>query len=175
MNDDCTIIRRVIEGDVESFGLLVDRYRGPVIRMIRNIAGANHLSEDLSQEVFMRAFRKLASFDPALSRFSTWLFTIARNLGLNAFRKKTVPTSGSLPDRPDHSRPHDNLLRDEFFEKLDEALDALPLRLRTAFVLSQMEELSHAEIAQIEGISVGTVKSRLSRARRKLRSVIDRD
>jgi RNA polymerase sigma-70 factor, ECF subfamily len=174
MSDDYTIIKRVIDGDIESFGLLVDRYRRPVIRMVRNIAGVNHLSEDLSQEVFMRAFKKLPSFDPALSTFSTWLFMIARNIALNAFKKRTVPTSQYLPEASDCSRPHDNLIRSEFFEELDRALDTLPLKLRTAFVLSQMEELSHAEIAQIEGIRIGTVKSRISRARDKLRSVIAR-
>jgi len=147
MSDDYTIIKRVIEGDIESFGLLVERYRRPVLRMVRNVAGVNHLGEDLSQEVFMRAFKKLTSFDPALSKFSTWLFMIARNLALNAFKKRTVPTSGALPEASDSSRPHDNLIRSEFFEKLDRALDSLPLKLRTAFILSQMEELSHAEIA----------------------------
>jgi RNA polymerase sigma-70 factor (ECF subfamily) len=174
MSDDYTIIKRVTEGDIESFGLLVDKYRRPVIRMVRNIAGVNHLSEDISQDVFMRAFQKLASFDPALSRFSTWLFTIARNLALNAFKKRTVPTASALPETPDRSLPHDNLIRNEFFEKLDEALETLPMKLRTAFILSQMEELSHAEVAQIEGIRIGTVKSRISRAKDKLRSVLAR-
>jgi RNA polymerase sigma-70 factor (ECF subfamily) len=174
MCDDYTIIKRVIEGDIESFGLLVDKYRGPVIRMVRNIAGVNHLSEDIGQEVFMRAFGKLASFDPALSKFSTWLFTIARNLALNAFKKRNIPTSSNLPESADRSQPHDILIRNEFFEKMDEALEALPLKLRTAFVLSQMEELPHAEIAQIEGIRLGTVKSRISRARDKLRTVLSR-
>ena len=174
MSYDYTIIKRVIDGDIESFGLLVDRYRRPVIRMVRNIAGVSHLSEDLSQEVFMRAFKKLPSFDPALSKFSTWLFIIARNIALNAFKKRTVPTSQYLPETADCSRPDENLIRSEFFEKLDRVLDTLPLKLRTAFVLSQMEELSHAEIAQIEGIRIGTVKSRISRAREKLRSALTR-
>ena len=174
MSEDYTIIKRVIDGDIESFGLLVDRYRRPVIRMVRNIAGVNHISEDLSQEVFIRAFKKLSSFDPALSRFSTWLFMIARNIALNAFKKRTVPTSQYIPEASDCSQPHDNLIRSEFFKELDRVLDTLPLKLRTAFILSQMEELSHVEIAQIEGIRIGTVKSRISRAREKLRSVLTR-
>ena len=176
MTEEDATIRRILEGDVEAFGLLVNRYRGPVIRMIRNIVGDGHLSEDVSQEVFLRAYGKLASFDPALSRFSTWLFTIARNLGLNAFKKrKRIPTPRDLPEEVDHSAPHERLVRGELFEKLDAALDGLPPKLRTALILSDIEQLPYADVAQIEGIRIGTVKSRISRARRKLRSALNED
>lgn len=172
MNEENALIRRIVEGDVESFGVLVERYRGPVIRMVRNMAGNSHTGEDISQDVFLRAFKKLGSFDPALSRFSTWLFTIARNLAVNAFRKRAVPTMGSPPDRADHSRPHDRLVRSELHARLDAALDALPVKLRTVFILAEIEGLSQADVAQIEGIEIGTVKSRLSRAREKLRTAL---
>jgi len=105
MNEENALIRRIVEGDTESFGLLVERYRGPVMRMVRNMVGNTHACEDISQDVFLRAFRKLGAFDPALSRFSTWLFTITRNLSVNAFRKRAVPTMASIPESPDHSQP----------------------------------------------------------------------
>ena len=76
MTEELRIIRRVINGDVDSFRLLIERYQRPVISMIRNITNDNHLCEDLGQDVFFTAYKKLASFDPARSSFSTWLFTI---------------------------------------------------------------------------------------------------
>ena len=88
MAEDIRIIRQVIDGDVDSFRLLVQRYHKPIISMINHIINDSHASEDVAQDVFLAAYKKLASFDPARSNFSTWLFTIARNKSLNALRKK---------------------------------------------------------------------------------------
>ena len=76
MSDELRIIRDVLEGNVDSFRLLVERYQRPVIRMTRNIIDDYHVCEDIAQDVFLTAYEKLASFDPNRSRFSTWLFTI---------------------------------------------------------------------------------------------------
>jgi len=76
MSDELRIIRDVLEGDIDSFRLLVERYQKPVIKMIRNIIEDYHICEDIGQDVFFTAYKKLSSFDPTRSNFSTWLFTI---------------------------------------------------------------------------------------------------
>ena len=83
MAEGICIIRQVIDGNVDSFRLLVQRYQKPVISMINHIINDSHTSEDVAQDVFLAAYKKLASFDSARSKFSTWLFTIARNKAIS--------------------------------------------------------------------------------------------
>ncbi len=168
MAEESDVIRRVLEGDGESFRRLVERYAGPVARMIRNITGDDQTCEDLAQEVFLAAYEKLGTFDPRRSRFSTWLFTIARNKSVNAARKKKPIYVAEPPERTGPDLPEDIVACDEFLTALDRELLALPLEQRTAFVLAEFEHLPYEQIAQIEGVRLGTVKSRVSRAREKL-------
>ncbi len=168
MGAESEVIQRVLGGDGASFRLLVERYAGPVARLIRNITGDDQTCEDLAQEVFLTAYEKLGAFDPGKSRFSTWLFTIARNKSVNAVRKKRPLYLADPPERPARDTPEDTVARDEFLAALDRQLLALPLAQRTAFVLAEFEHLSYEQVAQIEGVRLGTVKSRISRARDKL-------
>jgi RNA polymerase sigma-70 factor (ECF subfamily) len=169
---EAEVIQRVLGGDGASFRLLVERYAGPVARLIRNITGDDQAWEDLAQEVFLTAYEKLGTFDPDKSRFSTWLFTIARNKSVNAARKKRPIYLADPPERPGRDTPEDTVAREEFFAALDRALLALPLEQRTAFVLAELEHLSYEQVAQIEGVRLGTVKSRVSRARDKLMAAL---
>ena len=137
--------------------------------MINHIINDSHTSEDVAQDVFLTAYKKLASFDSARSRFSTWLFTIARNKALNALKKKRPLVPKGLPEKTDLSNPADELTQREFFDKLDQTLEKLPKGQKTAFILAEFEKLTYQEIAQIEGIKIGTVKSRINRAKKKLR------
>ena len=172
MNDETGVTRAVQEGDVESFRLLVQRYQKPVIRMIRNLINDHHVCEDIAQDVFLAAYKKLASFDPARSSFSTWLFTIARNKSINAIKKKRTPSVGNPPENPDLFSPVDALIQDELSVKLEQALEALSPRHRRAFILAEFENLPYEQIAQIEGARIGTIKSRISRAKNRLRSAL---
>jgi len=172
MTDDEAIIERVLDGDTEMFRALLERYERPVVRMIANLIDDRHACEDLGQEVFLAAYRHLGSFDPARSSFSTWLFTIARNKSLNALKKRRVRPSDLPCEKGDVRLPGDALIEKEFYETLDKRLAALPTHQRTAFVLAELEELPYETIAQIEGVQVGTVKSRVNRAKRKLRSLL---
>ncbi len=172
MAEELAIIQRVLDGDVESFRLLVERYAGPVIRMIRNTTGDSHTCEDLAQEVFLSAYVNLAAFDPARSQFATWLLTIARNKAVNAAKKKRPLSLPDPPERTDLTGPDDAAVRNEFLLALDEQLLALPIEQRIAFVLAEFEHLSYQQIAQIEGIRVGTVKSRINRAKNKLMTAL---
>lgn len=168
MVNESDAIQRVLDGDRESFRLLVRRYEGPVIRVIRNMACDGESVEDLAQEVFLTAYAKLATFDPARSAFSTWLFTIARNKSINALKKKRPQARSRLPVQIDSTQPSKDSERNELFARLDRALESLPPRQRRAFVLAEFEALSYAEIARIEATRIGTVKSRISRAKQKL-------
>lgn len=173
MIEDTGIIRAVLEGDTESFRLLVQRYQKPVIRMIANIINDRHICEDIAQDVFLAVYKKLPSFDPALSSFPTWLFTIAKNKSINVMKKRKTVSVSNPPENPDFSEPGDSLMRDELFVKLDHALKSLNSKQRSALVLAEFENLPYEQIAQIEGVRVGTIKSRINRAKTRLRSVLE--
>ncbi|UCC97787.1 MAG: sigma-70 family RNA polymerase sigma factor [Phycisphaerales bacterium] len=172
MTEENGIIKAVLNGDTESFRLLVERYEKPVTRMIGNLINDRHICEDIAQEVFLAAYRKLGSFDPARSSFSTWLFTIARNRSINAMKKRRAASVGRPPERMNSTGPADAIEQDELYARLDAALNALVPRHRRALVLAEFEDLSYEKIAQIEGVRVGTVKSRINRAKKKLRSAL---
>lgn len=172
MTDETEIIEKIRAGDTEAFKFLVERYQRPVINMIRNMLNDPHGCEDIAQDVFFAAFRKLRSFDPARSRFSTWLFTITRNKTLNIIRKKKPVLTEQLPTQTDCSDPSDALTQKEFFLMLDNVLRQLPPRQKRAFVLAEFENLPYEDIAQIECTSLGTIKSRVHRAKKKLRKVL---
>ena len=172
MTDDNAIISRVLAGETEMFRLLIERYQRPLVRMIANIINDRHACEDIGQDVFFAAYRHLGSFDPARSRFSTWLFTIARNRSLNALKKRLPELSEHAPEPFDARVPSDVLINKELHEALDRCLAALPDHQRVAFVLAEFEELSYEMIAQIEGVRIGTVRSRINRAKARLRALL---
>jgi RNA polymerase sigma-70 factor, ECF subfamily len=172
MNDDQEVIDRVLAGDTESFRTLVERYQGPLFRLVRNLIPDRGECEDIVQEVFLSAYTHLGSYVPRRSAFSTWLFTIARNRCVNSWKKRRPRLLEKLPERAEPRPPDAALTEAEFFRRLDAALAELPPEQRTVFVLAEFEGLSHEEISQIEGVRIGTVKSRISRARDKLRSLL---
>ncbi len=172
MTDEITIINHVLNGDVDSFELLVQRYQRPVISMIKSLINDHHISEDIAQDVFFTAYKKLSSFDHARSNFSTWLFTIARNKTINALRRKKLFSTTRLPEKIDTNNPSDNLVHKEFFDNLDRLLQSLPTGQKTAFVLAEFQKLTYEEIAQIEGTKIGTIRSRIHRAKKKLKSAL---
>ena len=168
MTQETEVIRQVLQGDIESFRLIVERYERPIVRMIRNIINNKETCEDIAQDVFFTAYRKLASFDPARGNFSTWLFTLARNKSINTMRKKRPLSMSELPENSDTNNPSDELAEKEFLDDLDSKLKFLPSAQKRAFVLAEFESLSYAEIAQIEGVRTGTIKSRINRAKKEL-------
>lgn len=172
MIDELQLIQRVLDGDTTVFRSLVERYQQPVMRMICHLAGSTTDCEDIAQEVFLSAFRHLRAFDPDRSRFSTWLFTIARNKSINALRgKRTVPLTDDRAQNRSNE-PVESLERREVFRELDKALGQLPDRYRRAFILAEFEELPYDQIAQIEGTGLGTVKSRIHRAKERLQNAL---
>jgi RNA polymerase sigma-70 factor (ECF subfamily) len=173
MIEESGIIKTVLEGETESFRLLVERYQKPVIRMIANLINDRHICEDIAQEVFLAAYKKLPSFDPNRSSFSTWLFTIAKNKSINAMKKRRILSVNIPPDNPDFSEPGDSLIREELFVKLDRALMSLSPKHKRAIIMAEFEGLPYEQIAQVEGVRIGTIKSRINRAKHRLRSALD--
>jgi RNA polymerase sigma-70 factor, ECF subfamily len=136
--------------------------------MIRRLISDSHRCEEIGQDVFVTAFQKLSTFDPARSQFSTWLFTIARNMSINALKKKLPLPMEELPETPVSRNPSHDLSDKEIFMQLDETLKALPGKLQRAFVLAEIEQMPYEEIARIEGARLGTIKSRINRARARI-------
>ncbi len=171
MTTEEQMIQEVLDGKTESFRWIIERYQRPVLQMISNFIGDRHAAEDVAQEVFMAAYQKLSSFDPMLCRFSTWLFTITRNKSINYLRKKrTISVDSKMIESAVNSR--DLLEEREFFQQMDVALNRLPKGQKRAFVLAEFENLPYDQIAQIECVSIGTVKSRIHRAKKKLRKAL---
>ena len=172
MSEDSDIIKHILNGDVDSFRILMERYQRPVLSMIRRLIWDSHRGEEIGQDVFVTAFQKLSTFDPARSKFSTWLFTIARNKSINALKKKTPTPVEHLPEILDSRNPSDEFSDKEFFAQMDQTLKALPGKLQRAFILAEFEQMPYEEIARIEGTRLGTVKSRINRARLRLQAAM---
>jgi RNA polymerase sigma-70 factor (ECF subfamily) len=174
MIDEQAIIKIIINGDSKAFRILVERYQNSVMRLISNIVNDRHICEDIAQEVFFSAYKKLSTFDSARGKFSTWLFTIARNKSLNAIKKKQAQVVDELPDIAENKKG-DELEKQEFMNELDKQLHSLPKDQKTVFVMAEFEKLPYEEIAQIEGVREGTVRTRLHRAKRKLAKALGLD
>ena len=173
--DEIDVITRVLDGEIDAFSELVDRYQRPLIHMLYSLLQDHRrLAEEIAQDVFFEAFQRLQNFDPARSRFKSWLFMIARSRGINALKKKRPILVDQVPDTENQKSPAaSSSMAKEEIRLLDQALHSLPPDQRRTFILAVIEEIPHAEVAQIEGISIGTVKSRVNRARNYLRTTLE--
>lgn len=168
-------------GDPQEFSRLVDAYSSKIYRLAIKMLNQQQDAEDVLQETFVKAYRGLKSFD-GRSKISTWLFRIATNEALMVIRRKH-PDIVSI-DEPIETEegeqeplqiidwcclPEDELLSEETREKLDKAVQKLPERLRVVFLLRDINDLSTHETAEVLGLSDTAVKTRLSRARLRLR------
>ena len=169
MNDDEQVISQVLAGDTEAYRLLVSRHECLVFGFVHNLVRNESDVEDIAQEVFVAAFTHLDSFDPKRAKFSTWLLTIAHNRCCNFLKRRPLPTGDVGELVSDALPPETEAVARETWTRLDAALDRLSIEQRAAFVLAEIQELPLAEIAVIEGVPLGTVKSRLSRAKENLR------
>lgn len=172
MATDDQIVARVLAGKTGEFRKLVEQYQHPVFRFARNVTGNSHDAEDITQEVFLAAFDHLAAFDSRRASLLTWLFAIARNRCVNHLKRRRPVSDGAAIADTQPAAPSDSTGTDEFWSRLDRALDELPIEQKTAFVLAEIEGLAYADIAHIEQTTLGAVKSRIHRAKQRLRTVL---
>jgi RNA polymerase sigma-70 factor (ECF subfamily) len=182
LDPDAALMLRVKQGDRAAFTELVDKYKQPVMNHVcRTLRDATE-AEDLAQNVFVQVFKSAHRYKVS-AKFSTWLFTIARNLCLNEIRRRSRHPAESL-DAPHQDQedqplrqyedkktfsPPESLLQGELAAKIDEALRGLPENQRTAILLCRQEELSYEEIAEVLGCSLSATKSLIHRGRETLK------
>ena len=177
---DPVLIKKCLNGSVEAYGQLVDRYSARIINLAWGMTGDRHLAEDVAQEAFVRAYRALAKFQQR-AKFSSWLYQIALNLckdHLKARSRHARPSSQehmeSLEGNP-RRRPGRKVLQAELSEKMAEAVNSLPLLYREAFVLRHMQGMDYREVSGILAIPADTVRVRAYRAREMLRQSLSPD
>lgn len=183
---DAGLVAQARSGDMRAYDELVTRHRGRIYAMIRNMIHHETEAWDLSQEVFIKAWQALPKFE-SKARFSTWLFRIAHNVVYDWTRRKRVDGVGELNDEvfereridpasattPDAGGPPDEVMeRAELRVKIERALARLSPEHREAVVLKDVQGLSYKEIAEVMGVSIGTVMSRLFYARVKLQTLL---
>lgn len=166
------------EGSQAAFAELMARHRGPIVNFLNRLIGDRDRAEDLAQEVFLRVYRHAGTYR-VTARFTTWLYTIASNLGKNELRNRARRRNVSLEDAPRelsqedyHLGTREDLLTPDRVvslkdrkEKVRAAIDSLPEHFRMMLVMRDMEGFSYEEIASMLGLPLGTVKSRINRAR----------
>lgn len=183
IDHDLELMLRVRRGDVESFEVLLRRYRVPLVNYLSRLVRDDALSEDLAQEVFLRVYQARHRYQPA-ARFTTWLYRIATNLALNAIRDRKgmkAQTGDQGPNaEPQVSRLVDGnptaeqqLMQSERQQVIRKAVEALPENQRAAVILHKYQEVDYRQIAQILGVSESAVKSLLFRAYESLRARLE--
>ncbi|HEX9105696.1 MAG TPA: sigma-70 family RNA polymerase sigma factor [Longimicrobiales bacterium] len=184
--DDSSVVARFMGGDARAFAELVNRYHVRLVNFIYRTIGDRDRAEDLVQETFIRVYRHLHRFDQS-KKFSTWVYTIAGNLAKNELRNRsrnplvlfqTLKATWDADHRPleweDNTyRPDDLFRKRHLKETIDKAVAQLPDHHRVVFVLRELEGKTYEEIADITGVNLGTVKSRLNRARNNFAQIIE--
>src|SRR6185369_8378997 len=179
---DAALMLRAKRGDRAAFTELVEKYKQPVMNFIYRTLRDETEAEDLAQNVFLQGYKSRGRYERT-AKFSTWLFTIARNLCLNELRRRSRHPAESLEEthteHEDQPRqqyedkkivlPPDTLLQGELVKKIEEALADLPENQRSAILLCRQEDLSYEEISEILGCSLSATKSLIHRGRETLK------
>ena len=184
--DDSGVVTAFLGGEERAFQELVERYQTRLLNFIYRTIGDRERAEDLVQEVFIRVYRHLHRFDRS-KKFSTWAYTIASNLAKNELRNRSrnplvlfqaITKNWQDEDRPlqfedETTRPDDLYRKRHLRQLVEQATAQLPEHHREVFVLRELEGKSYEEIAEITSCNLGTVKSRLNRARTSFAEIIE--
>ncbi|MFD2616114.1 RNA polymerase sigma factor SigW [Terrilactibacillus laevilacticus] len=174
------LIKKIKKGDHLAFAEVVDMYKNGVYNICLRMVGNRQEAEDLSQEAFIRAYTKIDKYDVE-RKFSTWLYRIATNLSIDYLRKKkpSVYLDADLPGTEDFTLksqladgeplPEESIVNSETQALIQQEINQLPLKYRSAIVLKYIQDMNLKEISEILNIPVGTVKTRIHRGREALR------
>jgi RNA polymerase sigma-70 factor (ECF subfamily) len=182
---DSQVVQDFLDGNARAFGELVGRYDKRLLNFVYRTVGDRERAQDLVQETFVRVYRHLHRFDQT-KKFSTWIYTIAGNLAKNELRNRsrnplvlfqTIKKNWEADHRPlewedTKLRPDDLFRKRHLREMVEDAVGQLPEHHRIVFVLRELEGKTYEEIADITGCNLGTVKSRLNRARNNFARII---
>lgn len=180
---DEDLIVRVQNGQRKAYDELVSRYKGRLFSFILRMVKDPTLAEELTQETLIRVYIHAEKYRE-IARFSTWVFTIATNLVRNKMRQRSrrprlisfnpAPEDDEIPvDPPDRKAdPSESVEREELSRIMAEATSRIPEKYRVPFLLREVEQLSYEEIQQVTGLKLGTVRSRINRARTRFRNLI---
>ena len=183
--EDAQLAAEFLDGETRAFTVLADRYHARLLNFIYRMIGDRDRAEDLVQETFVRVYRHLHRYDQN-RKFSTWAYTIAGNLAKNELRNRsrnpmvlfqTIKKNWEADHRPlewedNRYRPDDLYRKRDLREKVEVAVAQLPEHHRVVFVLRELEGKTYEEISDITGVNLGTVKSRLNRARNAFAELI---
>ncbi|MBN1295890.1 sigma-70 family RNA polymerase sigma factor [bacterium] len=174
---DEALMLRVKDGDHDAFSVLLDRYERQLFVFFLRQFGDEESARDYVMDTFLRVYRAASRYEPK-AKFSTYIYQIARNLAINESRKRDFRRTESLDEMSDESgmqfagnqlNPAEEMEMRERVTLVQEALRELPEDQRTIIILVEYQELPYEKVAQIMGCSMGTVKSRMHRARQKIR------
>jgi RNA polymerase sigma-70 factor (ECF subfamily) len=183
VEQDLNLVKKCLAGDNSAWAVLLQTHTRKIYNLCYRFTGRPSESEDLTQEVFIKIFQTLKTYDAAQGTFTTWLHRVARNHLVDHYRrtrKDRITSSiedelGGLEEKPGPSvEPIAHVEAREQRELLQRALERLSPDLREAVVLRDLQDLDYAEIAQVLGVPEGTVKSRINRGRLELARVLKR-
>ena len=183
-HEDADLVKETLEGNQLSFQLLIERYQERIFGLVRHYAKSAVEIEDIVQDTFIKAYRKLDSFEHQ-SSFSTWLHRIAVNTALDFLKRagrspvRAVEDPELAPSPAEGgarslAAPDASMEREEIQRITHEVLEELPEIFRTVLVLRELEGMAYQEMADVLGISIGTVESRLFRARARFKDALIR-
>jgi len=176
MTEDQQLIKRIIEGDMQAFKLLIKRNERLVAHMVAKIVSIEEDREELCQDVFLKVYDKLETFNYQ-SKLSTWIATIAYRTSLNHLQKKKIVTGmddekmlqKQLNRLADTHTPETVMMDQDMKSYIVGLVDQLPMQYRTVITLFHLEEMTYPEIAEITNMPTGTVKNYLFRGRKLLK------
>ncbi len=186
---DSDLVAATLDGSQEAYGDLVRRYERPVLGLILRMVRNRALAEELAQEVFLKAYTRLASYDPG-RRFSSWLFKVAHNATIDHLRRRqldTVPLERSPSQGADSSEtqwadllagpetegPEQQAVHAELVEAIETALGSMRPGHREVLLLRFRHGLTYDELVEVTGLPLGTVKTHLFRARKRLAKLLE--
>ncbi|MFC1718252.1 RNA polymerase sigma factor [Candidatus Poribacteria bacterium] len=184
-DSDCELMERLKDGDMSAFDLIVQRYKASLINFAYRFVGDQETAEDLAQETFIRIYKNAGRYRSDMAELRTWMYRIAANLCKNELRSRSRrskilvntaignqndPIAGVVDNGPGPDR---QLEEKELQKVLTSAISSLPEKLRTALILRDIEGMAYDEISQVIQKPVGTVKSRINRARLMLKDKME--
>lgn len=177
--EDQILIGKVLEGDTKAFERLVEKYKKRIYYLAYKMTRDHDSADELAQESFVKAYQAMSGFKPGYS-FYTWIYRICVNLSINFLKREKqsvsvdfLRDSGIAIDRSNESSQLERMIASEQAAIVKEALNTLPPDQKAVFILKTYDDMSYEQMAEVMDCSIGTVMSRLFRARRKLKKALE--